>query len=131
MTAKKTNKELRKFGITMAVPLAIIASLLLWKDHDTYKYFYGAAGFFLLFALVYPKVLWPIEWVWMKFAFYMGIVMSYVLLTITFYVVITPVGFLMRLFGNDPMKRKLEPDKESYWIEVDPEGPTSRPDKPY
>lgn len=115
----------------MAVAFAIVASFLLWKDHGIFKYFYGVAGFFLLFGLVFPKVLWPIEWIWMKFAFYMGIVMSYVLLTITYYVVITPVGLLMRLFGNDPMKRKIDPQAKSYWIKVDPEGPTSRQDKPY
>ena len=127
----KSSKELRKFGIVMTVGFGIIGSILLWKSHDTWRYFYGIGGFFLLFGLVFPKVLAPIEWVWMKFAHALGIVMTYILLTVTYFVVITPIGLAMKLFGKDPLHRKFDKSLNTYWVDVDPGGPTSRADKPY
>ena len=127
----KSSQELRKFGIVMAVGFGVIGSIFLWKDNQAWRYLYGIGGFFLLFGLVIPKVLAPIEWVWMKFAHTLGIVMTYILLTITYIVVITPIGLVMRLFGKDPLNRKFDKTLTSYWVSVDPHGPTSRADKPY
>ena len=128
---KKSSKELRKFGMVMAVGFGIIGSIFLWKDHQAWRYLYGIGGFFLLFGLVLPKVLEPIEWAWMKFAHALGIVMTFILLTVTYLVVITPIGLAMRAFGKDPLNRKFDKTLNSYWVAVDPLGPTSRVDKPY
>jgi hypothetical protein len=46
-------------------------------------------------------------------------------------VTVTPIGLLRRLFAKDAMTRKFDGDATSYWVPVDPDGPTSRPDKPY
>ena len=67
----------------------------------------------------------------MKLAHVLSIVMTSVLLTLTYYLVMTPMGFLMKLLGKDPMERKFDRGKESYWIAIDPDGPASRPDKPF
>lgn len=129
--AKKSIRELRKFGITMAVPLALLSGLFWWRDSAAWPYLLGLAWLFLLMALIAPQMLSPIEWVWMKFAHYLGIAMTYVVLTLTFYLVVTPMGLLMRLLGKDPMERKFERNRKSYWIPVQPDGPHTRPDKPY
>jgi len=128
---KKSSQELRKFGITMAIAFTVFGSIFWWRDNHLWQYLYGIGGFFLVFGLILPKVLAPIEWAWMKAAHAMGIVMTYILLTLTYVIVITPIGLLMRIFGKDPLKRKFDPQTASYWVTVDPEGPASRPDKPY
>ena len=64
----KSNKELRTFGLTLAVAFAILASILLWRDKASWPYLYAAAGFFLVAGLALPRLLAPIEWVWMKLA---------------------------------------------------------------
>lgn len=128
---KKTSRELRKYGITMAIACAVFGSIFWWKDHHLWQYFYGISGFFLVFGLILPKALAPIEWGWMKVAHAMGIVMTYILLTLTYLLVITPIGLLMKILGKNPLKRKFDPQAATYWVTVDPEGPTSRPDKPY
>jgi hypothetical protein len=46
-----------------------------------------------------------------------------VFLAVLFYGCIVPVGFLMRLSGKDPMRRRFEPDADSYWIARKPAGP--------
>jgi NADH:ubiquinone oxidoreductase subunit 5 (subunit L)/multisubunit Na+/H+ antiporter MnhA subunit len=127
----KSNSDLRKFGMTIAVGFAVLGAIFLWRDLGAWRSMFVLSGLLLVIALALPKILAPLEWVWMKVAHAIGIVVTYILLTLTFYLVITTVGLLMRLFGHDPMRRKFERDKKSYWIDVDPEGSSSRPDKPY
>jgi hypothetical protein len=50
-------------------------------------------------------------------------VISPLFLGILFYICVTPMGFLMRLAGKDPLRRKFEPEAKSYWIVREPPGP--------
>lgn len=129
--AKKTNRELRIFGITMACAFIVFGGLFLWRAKPVWPYLFGVAGFFLVFGLLLPRVLAPIEWTWMKLAHLMGQVMTRVILTITFFVVMTPLGLIRRIFNRDPLHCKFDKEAQSYWVPVDPDGPTSRPEKPY
>jgi hypothetical protein len=122
---------LRKFGITMCAALAVLGGLMLWRDRASWPYLFGVSAFFLLFGVLLPRALAPIEWAWMKLAHYLGIVMTHVLLTLTFYLMITPLGLLMRLFRKDPLELRFDRSAKSYWAPVEPDGPCSRPDKPY
>jgi len=124
-------KALRKFGITMCAALAVIGGLALWRDKASSPYLFGVSAFFLVCAVILPRALAPIEWAWMKLARYLGIVMTHVLLTLTFYLMITPIGLLLRLFRKDTLELKFDRNAESYWSPVEPDGPCSRPDKPY
>ncbi len=128
---KKTKRELRKFGLTMAVAFAVFGGLFLWRAKPVWPYFFGIAGFFLIFGLLFPNLLTPIEWAWMKMAHLLGQVMTRLILTLTFYLVITPLGLIMKLSGKDPLHRQFDRSASTYWVPVDPDGPTSRPDKPY
>ncbi|NIT61855.1 MAG: hypothetical protein GWN00_38340 [Aliifodinibius sp.] len=128
---RNNDKKLRNFGLVMAIGCGILGGIFLLKGFYAWRYLFAAGGFFLISGLIFPLILMPIEWIWMKVAHVLGIFMTYVLLTITYYILVTPLGLIMRLFGNDPMKRRFKRDEESYWVEVDPEGPTSRYDKPY
>lgn len=132
--AKKKQSEsqrLRKFGIVMAVAFGILGALLLWRGREWAEYLLYVGGAFLLVGLVAPKVLGPIERVWMKFAHLLGTVMTTIILTLTFFVVITPMGILLRLMGKDLLGMRGDPSIESYWVPVEEDGPCSRPDKPY
>ena len=78
-------------------------------------WFFVVAGVFAFFGLVFPKALQPVLIVWMKFALALNWVMTRVLLTVTYWVVIVPMGIVMRLFSEDPLKRKWLAATESYW----------------
>ncbi len=127
----KSNSELRKFGITIGIAFAILGAIFLWRGKPFWIYLEGAAAVFVLTGLLLPGVLRPVERVWMKGAHVLGIIMTHVILSVTFYLVITPVGLIMRLFGRDPLHRRYDRNARSYWVRVDPDGPTSRPDKPF
>ncbi len=127
----KTNRELCKFSLVMAFALVVVGGLLFWREKELWPWFFGAAGFFLVTGLALPRVLAPVEWAWMKLAHYMGQIMTRLLLGLTFYFMITPLGIVMKLLGKNPLTLKFDPEASSYWIHVDPEGSVNRPDKPF
>lgn len=128
---KKTSKELRKFGLTIGFAFVVFGSLFLWRAKPVWPYLFAIGGFFLVIGLILPRALTPIEWIWMKLAHALGTVMTRILLSLTFYLMITPIGLVMKLFGKDPLNLKFIKNANSFWVPVDPKGPTSRTDKPY
>ena len=130
MTQKKTTQELRKFGLVMAAAFCVFGGLMLWRGKAAGPYVLGLGVAFLLLGLVLPGALRPIEQIWMAFAEKLSIVSTFVILSLTYYLVMTPVGVLTRLMGKDLLQTKLEPSSSSYWLPVDL-SPSTRPDKPY
>jgi len=127
----KTPRELRLFALVMTGGLGVLGALLLWRDRPAWPYVLGLAALFLLLGLVAPTLLRPLERAWMKLAHVLGTIMTFVVLTLTYYLVLTPLGLLMRVFGKRPLDLPFEPDRPSYWVPVDPDGPASRHDQPY
>lgn len=114
---KSGKTDLRKFGLTVGIVLALIASYLLLKKKDTYQILYAIASAFIGLGLLLPIVLKPIQKVWMTLAILMGWVMTRVILTITFYVIFTPIGLIARLFGKDFINKKWDVKaSDSYWV---------------
>ena len=113
------TRELRQFGITIAAALCIIAGWLWWKESQWYGYLVAAAAALLAAALLVPRLLKPFQRCWMVLGLCMGLVVSSVLMIVLFYLVVTPIGLLMRLRGMDPLKRSFDREAESYWIPRD------------
>ena len=126
---------LRQFGIIALVGFGFLA-VLAWNEWLVFSFglgearpwvagaFAGLALLSALFSAVFPKANLPIYLGLSILAFPIGFVLSYVIMGTLFYLIITPVGLLMRLIGHDPLKRRFEPDAESYW--VDPRPPRSK-----
>lgn len=112
---KGTREEVRKFGILMAVVLTLIGLFLLYKE-VTFWYVLPALGGVLLIGgyTGYPVVR-PVYLAWMKFAFVLGWINTRLLLGLFFYLILTPIGLMMRLFGKDFLDEKIERDRASYW----------------
>lgn len=128
---RKTSDELRKYGLVMAGALLAVSVLLYLKGSGGWMYTGGLSAAFLAAALFLPGILAPVERAWMVFAGALGFVMTKILLTLVFFLAVTPTGLLMRLFRRDPLARGFDPGRETYWLTTDPDGPGSRPDKPY
>ena len=125
------KRRLRKFGFTMAIVLSIIGALLIWYNKPAWPYLFSIAGIFLVFAFVLPQSLKPIEWTWIKLAFVIGTISTLTILTLVYYLVMTPIGLLRQLFCKDPLGVKIDKETNSYWKPVDSKGSKSRPYKPY
>ncbi|MCD4707256.1 MAG: hypothetical protein K8S62_05915 [Candidatus Sabulitectum sp.] len=130
-THKKTRAELRKYGLIMFTAFAVISGLLFWRERPAWIFTAAPSILFLLFSLVMPGALEPVEKLWMKLAAVLGFIMTNVLLFLVFLIAIIPTGLVLQLFGKRPIPRGFSKDASSYWLEVDKSGPCSRPDKPY
>lgn len=126
------RKGLREFGFTMAGAVAVLFGLLLpwWFDRSWPVWPWGVAAVFAGWGLVAPMSLKPVYRAWMKFGRMMGRIVTPVILTVTFYIAILPTGLIMRALGKDPMRRRFDPDAESYLVQSVPP-PRERLERPF
>ena len=127
----QTREKLREFGLVMATAAVIIGGILLYKGKPANLYLFIMGLLFLVPAVFAPRVLAPLERAWMTFAEYMSVIMTYIILTLTYYLLVTPLGLLMRLLGKDLLEVKLEPEAQTYWTKIEADGPGTRPYLPY
>ena len=131
-TQTKPNKaELKKFGIIMAGFIAIIFGLafpLIFTSPFS-PIPWSIAMVFLILGLILPNLLhWPYI-IWLKFGHALGWLNTRVLLILVFYLLITPMGLLMRLLGKNPLN-KTPASADSYRIQSKPRD-KSHMEKPY
>ena len=112
---KETKKDLRKFGVTVGIVLLLIASFLLWKNSNSYFYFGLIGAFLILEGLISPILLKPLNKLWMILAILMGWVMTRVILTILFFLGITSIRLISKIFRKEFLELKIDKSKESYW----------------
>jgi hypothetical protein len=119
--------ELRKYGVVMAVAFVALGVLLLLKGKDQYLIFFALASLFLAAGLAVPFILKPIYCLWIAMAHAMGWIMTRIILTITYVILLAPLGLLLRFFGKDLLDVKFDPSVSgSYWNEREPAGPGER-----
>jgi multisubunit Na+/H+ antiporter MnhG subunit len=112
---KESKKDLRKFGLTVGLVLVIIAALLFYFEKSSAVYFALIGAILILTSFIYPRILKPLNKVWMGLAIVLGFIMSRIILTILFYLVLTPIALLAKLLGKKFMELKYDKTSETYW----------------
>ncbi|MFC2161906.1 SxtJ family membrane protein [Acidobacteriota bacterium] len=112
---KSGKKDLRKFGVTIGIALTLLGVLFLWQGKEIYVYFFILSATLIFHSLLIPNLLKPLQKIWMTFAVMMGWFMSRVLLSILFYIIVTPIGLITGIIGKRFLDLKFEKSKESYW----------------
>ena len=128
----KDKSEQRKFGLVMGAAFAVL-TLVRWGIHRLMQGEWGGPSYVLLgigavfavFGLVAPRALQPIFWAWIKFAIVINWVMTRLLLSIVWFLLIIPTRGVRSLLGYDALKRKWDPKATTYWEE-----PDEQPDDP-
>ena len=109
------EKDLRKFGLTLGIAFGALGGWFLWRQKGFALYVLGVSVFFLLFTWCLPKALKPVQKIWMGLAFAIGGVMTRVLLTAMFYLVITPIALVSKIFGKKFLDMTFRDNPESSW----------------
>jgi Saxitoxin biosynthesis operon protein SxtJ len=112
------KRDLRWFGVVVASFCGVVGALLQWKfaAPAAARVVWGVGiGIAALYYAVPP--LRRVLYVGWMYAFWpLGWVFSHVILGVTYYLVITPIGLILRATGKDPMQRRFEREARSYWI---------------
>ena len=118
--ARLSAAEGRRFGLTVGLAFLAVAGVLYWRGFLTASSVAAALGMLLLVAgLILPTLLGPVFRGWMKIGLAISVVTTPVFMAGVYFLVLTPTGLLMRLFGRNPLKPSR--DAGSYWVSR-PEG---------
>ena len=79
-----------------------------------------------LVGLIRPSFIKPIFLAWMSIVYPIGWTISHLMLVVVFFVIITPVGLVLRLLGHDPLERSFDRSATTYWTPHNPGGDTAR-----
>ncbi len=113
---KPSAKQLRVFGAAALVFFGLMGWWLHAHAHPNWALaFWVIAAVSGVAALVWPKASLPLYWALTLIAFPLGVVLSYAMLGVMWYVVMTLVALIFRLLGKDPLERKWDRSAKSYW----------------
>jgi len=119
MSGPEGIKQNKKFGYLVSLSLLALAAIGLLLKHQ-YSWLLPGIGITLLFfTLLRPQWLTPVRLLWEKAGHIMGIINTYVLLTLVYFLVLTPLSIIMRLFGKDILKLKRN-NQPTYWENTSP-----------
>ena len=113
----------RSFGIVFFIVFLLIALYPLLKGNDLRIWSLIISFIFLILGLINSKILTPLNRLWFKFGLLLGKFISPLIMGIIFFIVVTPIGIIMRLLKKDLLNLKYN-KKETYWI--DKSGPKSK-----
>jgi len=106
----------RSFGIVFFVVFLIIASYPLIIEGNLRVWSLITSLIFLILGLLNSKILTPLNKIWFKFGILLGKIISPIVMSVIFFLVVTPIGILMRIVKKDLLNLKINNNK-SYWIE--------------
>ncbi len=109
----------RNFGIVFFIFFFILSLWPLLNNGEILKLPLILSIIFLLLGIFNSKILTPLNRMWMKFGLLLGSIISPIVMGIIFFGIITPTGFILRIFKKDILMLKKNPKNNTYWIDKD------------
>ena len=128
MSKKIKVSSNKSFGIVFSIFFLFISIYLFLNEYPTYYWSIFVSIIFLLLGLMNSKILSPLNLLWFKFGLLLGKIVSPFVMGIIFFVVVTPISILLKIFGKDVLNLKFNNNK-TYWI--DKNGPKSNMKKQF
>ena len=118
----------KSFGIVFSIFFLLISVYPLLNNDPIYYWSLFVSFIFLVLGLMNSKILSPLNVLWFKFGILLGKIVSPVVMGIIFFLVVTPISILLKIFGKDVLNLKFNKNK-TYWIEKN--GPKSNMKKQF
>jgi len=122
MTMKNKSSN-RSFGVVFFVFFLIISLFPLLNDNDIRYWSLILSIIFLVLGLLNSNLLTPLNNFWFKFGILLGKVISPFIMGTIFFIIVTPIGIIMKILKKDLLNLKFN-NKKTYWIEKN--GPKSK-----
>lgn len=117
MSSNSTNtREIKKFGLVALVFFGCLCALGIWMKKIIPASLFGLLSVLGISFIIVPYRLKPVYSAWMKIAQFIGRAITILILTLAYYMVITPSALLKRLFGGIPLPVKPDKMSSSYWV---------------
>ncbi len=113
----------RAFGLVFTLVFSVLGAWPLIHKHPARPWAFWVSAAFLLVSLTLPRALHPLNLLWTRFGKLLSKVTNPIVAGLMFYLVFTPAGLLLKLFGKDLLRLKFDRAAASYWIPRDPPGP--------
>jgi predicted membrane metal-binding protein len=113
----------RVFGFVFGIFFLLIGLLPLLARHPPRIWSLAVAALFGLIAAVIPALLAPLNRLWTRLGLLLNKIVSPIVLGLAFYLMIAPLGMIMRLFGKDLLRLRFDRTQATYWIPRTPPGP--------
>lgn len=110
-----SRREVRKFGLLFAAICAVVGGYSLYSDGTVWPWSFAGSLFFLITGLFIYPVLKPVYVVWMKFAQVLAWLNTRIILGIAFYLIMTPMGALLKVLGKDLLDQRIDRKAATYW----------------
>ena len=114
----------RSFGIVFFVVFLFIALYPITYSEDIRIWSLIISFIFIILGLLNSKILTPLNKLWFKFGVILGKMISPIIMGIIFFLVVTPIGLIMKVLGKDLLRLKFNKKDNTYWIEKN--GPKSK-----
>lgn len=126
------NKHVRKFGVVALIFFGSLCALGLWMKKPLPICLFGFLSILGFGFILIPTQLRPVHAAWLKIAHFLGKIFTMLILTLAYYLVITPSALIKRLFGGLPIPTKPDKNASSYWVvRTEPAQPKERFSKRY
>ena len=113
----------KSFGIVFFLVFLLISLYPLINDGNLRIWSFVISIIFLILGILNSKILSPLNKIWFKFGLLLGKIISPIVMSIIFFIVVTPTGLILRLFQKDVLNLKYN-NNNTYWIEKS--GPKSK-----
>ncbi len=112
----KSQSSNRSFGLLFFVVFLILGLWPLKNSLDLNLYLISISAVFLILGVTNSKILSPLNKLWIKFGEILGMVIAPLVMALVYFIVLTPVSLIVRIFGKDLLGLKFLKKKDSYWI---------------
>ena len=115
----------RSFGIVFFVVFLIISIWPLLDEKELRYWALIVSIIFLILGILKSNILTPLNKAWFKFGILLGNIISPIIMAFIFFLIVTPISFIMRIFGKDILNLKKN-NNSSYWIKKDKQSDSMR-----
>ncbi len=117
-TIPSNRKDLKSFGITIGIVLVLISGVIYWKHQRISWLWIGLGTALISLGYLFPQLLKPLQKIWMGLAVLIGAVMSRVVLSIVYFLVLTPIAVFTRMGGKVYLDLRFrDKSAETYWVD--------------
>jgi Saxitoxin biosynthesis operon protein SxtJ len=106
----------RSFGVVFSIVFAIIGAVPLLRGGELRLWALLVAAVFLGLGLLAPGILRPLNILWFRFGLLLGRIIAPVVISLLFFIAVTPTALIMRLLGKDVLSLRFDRTAKSYWI---------------